>query len=81
MDVTKLTVRVPKELLERAKIFARENDTTLTRLITTYLGQLSGHTDPLADAPTVRRLSGSLSQEVGLDDYRRHLEDKYGQTN
>ena len=77
MDVTKLTVRVPRELLERAKIYARENDTTLTRLVTIYLGQLPIETDALANAPTVRRLSGSLSQEVDLEDYGRYLEEKY----
>lgn len=81
METKKMTVRVPKDLLERAKKYARENDTTLTRLITAYLGQLSVENDPLADAPIVRRLSGSLSQGVDLDDFRQHLEDKYGQPN
>lgn len=81
MDVTKMTVRVPKELLERAKQYARENDTTLTRLITTYLGQLSIDSDPIADAPTVRRLSGSLSQKVSYDDYHQYLEEKHGRSN
>lgn len=78
MEVTKMTVRVPKELLERAKQFARENDTTLTRLITTYLGQLAIESDPLADAPIVRRLSGTLSRNVSVKDYHQHLENKYG---
>ena len=79
METKKMTVRVPKDLLERAKQYARENDTTLTRLITVYLGQLPVEDDPIADAPNVRRLSGSLSQQVNPDDYRQHLEDKYGQ--
>ena len=63
MEQTNLTVMVPKKLLERAKQYARENNTTLTRLITFYLGQLEGGDDPLVDAPIVRRLSGSLSPE------------------
>lgn len=73
-----MTVRVPRDLLEQAKQYARENDTTLTRLITVYLGQIAAEQEPLADAPTVRRLSGSLSQDVTLEDYYRYLEDKYG---
>ena len=81
MRTSKMTVRVPKELLERAKQYARENDTTLTRLITTYLGQLGVESDPIADAPIVRRLMGTLSQEIGVEDYRQHLEDKYGHPN
>jgi hypothetical protein len=81
METTKMTVRVPRHLLERAKQYARENDTTLTRLITTYLDHLSVDDDPVADAPIVRRLSGTLSQEISVDDYHQHLEDKYGTTN
>ena len=34
---TKLTVRVPRHLLENAKRYARENNTILTELIFTYL--------------------------------------------
>jgi hypothetical protein len=79
METTKMTVRVPKELLERAKAYAREHDTTLTRLITAYLDQIMLEEDPLADAPIVRRLSGSLSANVTVEDYRRHLEEKYAQ--
>jgi hypothetical protein len=79
METKKMTVRVPKDLLERAKQYARENDTTLTRLINAYLGQIAADQDPLTDAPIVRRLSGSLSQDVTLEDYYQHLEEKYGQ--
>lgn len=78
METKKMTVRVPRDLLEQAKQYARENDTTLTRLITVYLGQIAAEQEPLADAPIVRRLSGSLSQDVTLEDYYRHLEVKYG---
>jgi hypothetical protein len=78
METKKMTVRVPRDLLEQAKQYARENDTTLTRLITVYLGQIAADQEPLADAPIVRRLSGSLSQDVTLEDYYQHLEDKYG---
>ena len=78
MDIKKLTVRVPKDSLERAKQYARENNTTLTRLINTYLNNLQYKDDPLADAPIVRRLSGSLSKEIDVNDYYQHLEEKYG---
>ena len=72
-----MTVRVQKELLERAKRYARQHDTTLTRLIAAYLSQLETGADPLADAPIVQRISGSLSPDLGRDDYRRYLESKY----
>jgi hypothetical protein len=80
METTKMTVRVPKRLLEQAKEYARRNDTTLTRLITAYLDRMMAKNDPLADAPIVQRLSGSLSQDATLQEYRQYLEDKYGRS-
>ena len=78
MDTTKMTVRVPRALLEQARQYAHENNTTLTRLIQAYLGQIATAREPLIDAPIVRRLSGTLSQDVSEDHYRRYLEEKYG---
>ncbi len=78
MESTKLTVRVPPDLLEGAKRYAHEHNTTLTRLVSEYLRQLGAEDDPLADAPVVRRLSGSLSPDAAVEQYRRHLEEKYG---
>jgi len=78
MTNTKLTVRVPRESLERAKRYAKEQDTTLTRLISEYLRRLTVQNDPLADAPIVQRLSGSLSSDVSEKDYMHYLETRYG---
>jgi hypothetical protein len=77
MEETKLTVRVPRDLLENFKRYAAENDTTLTDLIKAYLRALPAR-ETLENAPIVRRLSGSLSQAVSVKDYRKHLEEKYG---
>ena len=79
MGTTKLTVRVPQDVLEGAKRYAHENRTTLTRLVSEYLRQLTIQSDPLADAPVVQRLSGTLSQSVSVEDYRAYLERKHGQ--
>jgi hypothetical protein len=78
MEKTKLTVRVPRDVLEGAKRYARENRTTMTRLISEYLRRLTAQGDPLADAPIVQRLSGTLSQDVSVEDYREYLERKHG---
>ena len=80
MNETKMTVRVPRDLLENAKRYARQNDTTLTRLVSNYLQRLSIQSDLLADAPVVQRLSGVLSQDVSKEDYQSYLERKYGET-
>jgi hypothetical protein len=76
MQETKLTVRVPRDLLENVKRYAEENNTTLTALIEAYLRHIPAQA-PLDNAPIVRRLSGILSPEVSLDDYKKHLEEKY----
>ncbi|MGD8625716.1 MAG: DUF6364 family protein [Anaerolineae bacterium] len=78
MEKTKLTVRVPRELHEAAKQYAAEHNTTLTRLVSAYLHQLSVQDDALADAPVVRRLAGTLSPEASIEDYRHYLAEKHG---
>lgn len=76
MQETKLTVRVPRELLENVKRYAAENNTTLTDLIEAYLRRIPAR-QSMENAPIVRRLSGTLTQDVMIQDYKKHLEDKY----
>jgi hypothetical protein len=75
---TKLTVRVPRRLLENVKRYAKQNDTTLTELISAYLQQIPQEGSGLKDAPIVRRLSGSISPNVSIENYKKHLDEKYG---
>lgn len=76
--VTKLTVRVPRHLLNNAKRYAQTHHTTLTFLISNYLQQILVETEILDKAPVVRGLTGLLSPKVSIDDYKKHLEEKYG---
>ena len=76
---TKLTVRVSRSLLENAKRYARQNDTTLTELISAYLQQISVEGSGLEGAPIVRRLSGLLSPNITVNDYKKYLDEKYGE--
>ena len=76
MQETKLTVRVPRALLENIKRYAAQNNTTLTDLIKAYLRHIPTQ-PPLEDSPIVRRLTGMLSPELSIQDYRKHLEEKY----
>lgn len=76
MQETKLTVRIPRELLENIKRYAAENNTTLTDLIEAYLRRIPAG-QSMENAPIVRRLSGTLTQDVTIQDYEKHLEDKY----
>jgi hypothetical protein len=78
MQETKLTVRIPRDLLENAKRYASKNHTTLTNLIEAYLQRLPVD-ESLEHAPIVRNLSGTLSGDVSITDYHKHLQEKYGQ--
>ena len=75
---TKLTVRVPRRLLENAKRYASAHNVTLTELISTYLQRIPTEQQALVDAPIVRRLTGLCSPDTSLEDYKKHLEEKYG---
>ena len=77
MQNTKLTIRVPRDLLEKAKRYAQQNNTTMTALIEAYLRRIPAQ-EPFEDAPIVRRLSGSLSQNVTIQDHKEYLAEKYG---
>ncbi len=74
---TKLTVRVPRHLIDNAKRYAKANQTTLTELISAFLKDIPQETDLLDHAPLVRNLTGILSSNVSIEDYKKHLEDKY----
>jgi hypothetical protein len=78
MEQTKLTVRVPRDLLENVKRYAAQNNTTLTDLIEAYLRRIPPQ-ETLKDAPIVRWLSGILPENLYVEDYHEHLEEKYGQ--
>ena len=77
MERTKLTIRLPRDLLDDAKRYAREHNTTLTRLVSAFLRQLNDQDDLLVNAPTVRRLSGILPRDAAATVYREYLEQKY----
>jgi hypothetical protein len=77
MEETKLTIRIDRVTLERAKIYARRHDTSLTRLVTAHLEQLGAADERLGEAPVTRRLTGVLPANASLQDYRDHLERKH----
>jgi len=81
MQETKLTIRLSRELLENAKLYARKQNTTVTNLISEYLRRMPASMEILQDAPIVRRLSGTLSKNISVVDYKKHLEAKYGGKN
>jgi hypothetical protein len=78
MEETKLTVRIPRDLVENIKRYAAQNHTTITNLIEAYLRRIPVE-ESLDKAPIVRRLIGIMPPEVGIIDYKEHLKEKYDQ--
>jgi len=77
----KLTLRLNKSLINRAKKYSQQHHKSLSRMVAEYFALLEGGNDTsLQDAPPiVQSLIGCLgkSKSVKEDDYHRHLEDKY----
>lgn len=79
---TKLTLSMDKQVIEEAKKYARKKNTSLSRLIKSYLVSITrnktgGETDI---TPLVKSLSGVLSLEEKAGhrkEYANYLEKKY----
>ena len=77
---TKLTLRLDEALVRRAKAYAKRTGKPVSQLVAEYFAVLGTQaTRPDFNlTPTVRRLKGALrGADVGVEDYRRHLEEKY----
>jgi len=83
---TKLTVKLNKRTIDRAKRYAKKHNTSLSKLLERYLNSVtSEETDDVGSdieiAPIVQSMRGiaSLPDDVNYKDvYHQHLEEKYG---
>ena len=78
---TKLTLKLDKEIIHRAKVYAESKKISLSKLIESYL-QLLTNGNVTADniSPLVESLSGVIevpNQDDGNDDYTDYLTQKY----
>lgn len=74
-----LTLKIDRELIERAEAFSRKTGRSVSDLIAEYLQRLpESSREPEAATPIVSSLRGVL-RESGLteEDYRRHLEERH----
>lgn len=78
---TKLTLRLRKSVIERAKVYAKDQKTSLSQMIENYLASITAtekHQD--TTTPLVESLSGVIELEQDYDykkDYSDHLENKH----
>jgi hypothetical protein len=79
---TKLTLSLDKEIIEAAKAYARNKNTSLSNLIENYLVSVTSKTKTNADdiSPLVKSLSGVLKLDRKTDirtEYTDYLAKKY----
>ncbi|MBU6325631.1 MAG: hypothetical protein KJS92_09100 [Bacteroidetes bacterium] len=78
---TKLTLKLDESVIVKAKEYAKNHQTSLSRLVENYLQQITrGTPETLPLTPLVRSLSGVLDLPADFDakkDYTDHLAEKY----
>ena len=75
---TKLTLRLEETLINQAKTYAKQQGKSLSQVVSDYFQLLKNDTNETDLPPLTKSLVGVLeSKDVDMDDYRKHLEDKY----
>jgi hypothetical protein len=78
---TKLTLRLDKKVIIRAKNYAQNHKISLSRMVETYLDSVtSENTDDHEITPLVESLSGVVNLPADYDykkEYSDYLSDKY----
>jgi hypothetical protein len=77
---SKLTLRLDKSLINRAKEYAKKNDTSVSQLVADYFALIDQEETSIGQElpPITASLSGILKdRDIKKEDYRAHLEDKY----
>lgn len=80
---TKLTLRLNDDVIERAKIYARNHKVSLSKMIENYLDSITKQKEDkegILITPLVESLSGVIDLPAEYDpknNYREYLENKY----
>jgi len=80
---TKLTLRMDENVIERAKIYARNHKISLSKMIESYINSLTETTDnsnEIKISELVESISGVIQVPNDFDDkneYRNYLDEKY----
>ncbi|HKL40647.1 MAG TPA: DUF6364 family protein [Cryomorphaceae bacterium] len=78
----KLTLKLNQEVIKKAKEYASENNSSLSRLVENYLSMLveNKSSSEIEISPFVKSISSGVQIPTDVDErkaYRDHLEDKY----
>lgn len=80
---TKLTLRLNDTVIKKAKVYARNHKTSLSKMIEAYLDSITTQKDDdkkISVTPLVESLSGVIDLPADFDyrkEYRDYIEEKY----
>lgn len=75
---TKLTLRLEDELIQQVKIYAKQQNKSVSQIVADYFKILSQQTIINPAPPITQSLTGILHDlEVNEADYKQYLKDKY----
>lgn len=78
MGLRKLTLSIDEKVIKRARRYSRRHNVSISRLVTNYLAGLDEPKRGLPTSRTVNRLRGILPSDASVEEYRAHLQRKYG---
>jgi formiminotetrahydrofolate cyclodeaminase len=65
---TKLTLSVEKEVIEKAKDFAKQTDQSLSQLIENYLAKITSKTESEQISPALKKIVGAVKLPKNFDE-------------
>lgn len=75
---SKLTLRLDKEIIESAKVYAKEKNISLSKLIENMLSRMVSKQEAEKEiTPLVKSLSGVIPHPDSSEDYKNFLDEKY----
>ncbi|HSF53729.1 MAG TPA: DUF6364 family protein [Algoriphagus sp.] len=79
---TKLTLKLDRNIIERAKVYASDHQVSLSKLVENYLNSLTSNQNQkeISISPFVKSISSKTPMPADYDykkDYRDYLEEKY----
>lgn len=77
MPTNKLTLSIDADTVNKAKRYVAAHGTSLSRLLTQYLASLPEADEKHLPSRT-SRLAGVLPPQTSIEEYKTHLQTKYG---
>ncbi len=78
---TKLTLRLKKRVIDQAKKYAADHETSLSKIIENYLAAITSESEEEEEiSPLIKSLSGIIHLPADYnskEDFHKHLNEKY----